>query len=179
MMKIQLYPKAITCFLALSAICIPQLALAERIDVELQVSGTAPDQALIVTGNSKQCDGGPIDCIKVKRNSTPNIFFHFDAACQGTNAGYKLNAISLSMVKGVPTSPSNPLPATVVSDFNADAADGKINLNLTGNQLQNDRIKFHNKNSYEYTVFYEIKAIPCSGGGAGIKLDPAIRNEGK
>jgi hypothetical protein len=172
MMKIQHYPKAIACFLALSAICIPQLALAERIDIELQVSGTV----ISVTGNSKQCDGGPVDCIEVAKNSTPNMFFHLDDACQLNGPQYKLDAIRLSMVKGVPTDPGNPLPAVVAQDFDTNA-DGRIKL--PGGQLKDEQIKFKNKNSREYTVFYEIEAIPCSGGGAGIKLDPAIRNGGK
>jgi hypothetical protein len=160
--------------LALSTTCIPVVAQAARVDVELQVSGNA----LIVTGNSKQCEGEPIDCIEVAKKTSPNIFLYLDNAC-GTGSGapqYKLTGISLSMIKGVPVGPANPLPSVVAGDFDADAANGAIKL--PSGQLSNDRIFFKNKNSQQYTVFYEITASPCSGSGAPIKLDPSIRNQG-
>lgn len=165
--------KAAVVVLVTSA-CIPVVAHAARVDVELEVSGSE----LIVTGNSKRCEGGPIDCIEVAKRSSPNIFFYLDNAC-GPGAGapqYKLSGISLSMVKGVPVGPSNPLPQVVVGDFDADPATGAIKL--PQGQLSNDRIKFRNKNTQEYTVYYEITASPCSGSGAPVKLDPSIRNQG-
>lgn len=160
--------------LAVVVACLPSLAEAARVDVELEVS----NGALIVTGNSRQCEGGPVDCIEVAKKNSPNIFFYLDNAC-GSGAGapqYKLTGISLSMVKGLPVGPANPLPQVVAGDFDADPITGMIKL--PGNQLTNDRIKFKNKNTQQYTVFYEITAGPCSGSGAPIILDPAIRNQG-
>ncbi|MGH8035007.1 MAG: hypothetical protein ACREO9_07270, partial [Lysobacterales bacterium] len=133
--------RKITLVLALSTAFVPVLAQAARVDVELEVSGTA----LVVTGNSKQCDGGPIDCIEVGNGKQPNIYFYLDNAC-GSGPGappYKLTGVFLSMVKGMPVGDDNPLPKAVIDDFGADTS-GKVTL--LDPSPSGSKLKIKNKN---------------------------------
>jgi hypothetical protein len=59
--------------------------------------------------------------------------------------------------------------------------DGNIDLingNNKKNKISKSRIKFKNKNSLPYTVYYTITAQQCNGANT-IELDPKIQNLGK
>lgn len=71
---------------------------------------------------------------------------------------------------------TNPLPANVAGDFNADPYSGYVMWD-GNNSLSEDKIKIRDKNVGAYSVFYEITATGCNGAGK-IKLDPVIRNGG-
>ena len=77
-----------------------------------------------------------------------------------------------------PTSAS-PLNATVASDFKADAKTGEIDFRNGKNEKTKKKLKFKNRNSHAYTVFYEITAEHCTKPNVDdIHLDPEIRNKG-
>jgi hypothetical protein len=167
--------------LVLLALSWSQPGLA-AIHVELGVNTAGGTPQLEVTGNSSQCPDGPMDCIQVAKGSSPNIFFYLEDACKPDGAAYRLTAISISMVKGIAVSGTNPLPQVVYEDFFADPANGKIDLvkgNNNKNKIDDDRIKFKNKNSDQYTVYYRITAELCTDKSQLVELDPSIRNYGK
>ncbi len=157
--------------------CFPALALA-AIHVDLAVDTATAPPSLQVTGNDAKCSGGALDCIQVSKGDSPNLYFDLAKACASGGPAYKLAQFRIAMAeKQWPTS-TNPLPADAAEDFNADPNSGFINLTGGSNQLQDARIKFKDKNSSAYTVFYEITAKECNGEGE-IKLDPSITNTGK
>jgi hypothetical protein len=165
----------------LLALVLPQLANA-AIHVDLEVVKVAGNDVIQVAGNSAECQGGPVDCIEVKKKSKPNIFFYLENACKSGGPDYKLTGISVSMVKGDPPSAGNLLPAVVATDLFTDSRkDGDVDLvggNGGKNKVTDDKIKFKNKNSYPYTVYYTISAMKCDDS-VEIKLDPRIQNLGK
>ena len=162
---------------ALAAACFPLAAMA-AIHVKLAVNN---DTSLYVTANDSQCADGPADCVEVAKGSSPNLFFELDNACQSGGPQYGLEQIRIAMAsKDWPTS-ANPLPQYVADDFNADPNSGVIDLkpdNASDNSQSQNRIKFKDKNSQAYTVFYEITARQCNGSGE-IFLDPSVKNGGK
>jgi len=162
---------------ALTALCFPLAAMA-AIHVKLAVDN---DTSLYVTQNDSQCANEPADCVEVAKGSSPNIFFELDNACQQGGPQYGLQQIRIAMAsKDWPTS-ENPLPGYVADDFDADPTTGVINLipgNASENSQSDDRIKFKDKNSKAYTVFYEITAQQCAGTST-IVLDPSVKNGGK
>lgn len=155
----------------------PVVALA-AVQVKLAVDESSVPARLYVTSNDAQCPGGPSDCIEVPRGSSDNLFFDLDNACKAGGPAYKLQQFRIAMAQKQWPSGSNPLPDYVASDFGADAYSGIINLYDGNNQLKDDRIKFKDNNEKPYTVFYEILAVACNGGGEA-RLDPSIRNTGK
>jgi hypothetical protein len=162
---------------ALSGLFLSQVAVA-AIQVELVVDTSTAPPTLQVVSNSSQCKGGPLDCIEVAKFTKPNIRFLLEDACEPDGPEYKLQQIRIGMVDKVWPTAANPLWDAVASDFNADADTGVIDLTAGKNKLGDDRIKFKNKNSADYMVFYEITAQECTGAGT-ITLDPRIRNYGK
>jgi len=180
-MKTMRNAKSIIMLMLLSVGCIPQMVWA-AIDLELVVNTSLPTPALEVVSNSSPCPNNPdLSCIAVPKYSTPNIRFNLEDACQPSGPEYKFDSIRITLVDKVWPTAADPLPSTVADDFFADRDTGVIDL-VTGNggknKLTDDRIKFKNKNSNQYTVFYEITAKECSGPGT-ITLDPAIVNTGK
>lgn len=157
--------------------CFPALALA-AIHVDLAVDTTTAPPGLQVIANDAQCPGGALDCIQVSKGDSPNLYFDLAKACQSGGPAYKLAQFRIAMAEKQWPTGSNPLPADAADDFNADPDSGFINLTGGSNELKDDRIKFKDKNSSAYTVFYEITAQECSGDGE-IKLDPSIINTGK
>lgn len=155
----------------------PALALA-AVHVDLAVdTGTTPP-SLQVTGNDAQCPAGPLDCIRVSKGDSPNLYFDLAKACQSGGPAYKLAQFRIAMAEKQWPSSSNPLPSDAADDFNADPYSGVVDLASSSNGLSDARIKFKDKNSSAYTVFYEITAKECNGEGE-IKLDPSITNTGK
>jgi len=180
-MKIIRNAKSLIAALMLSAACFPQIVWG-AIDLELVVNTSSPTPALEVVANSSPCPSNPdLSCIAVPRFSTPNIRFNLEDACQANGPDYKFDSIRITLVEKVWPTAADPLPSTVADDFFADRNTGVIDLvggNGGKNKLTDDRIKFKNKNSNQYTVFYEITAKECAGPGT-ITLDPSIVNTGK
>ena len=167
--------------IVLSFAFVPHLAVA-AIDVDLAVNTNLSPPILEIVGNSSKCPDRGLDCIEVAKYSQPNIRFNLEDACDTASSGpeYKLQEIRISMVDKVWPSSAFPLPPDVASDFNADGATGLVDLNAGKNKRTDDRIKFKNKNSKEYTIFFEITAQHCTNAAMpAIKLDPSIRNLGK
>lgn len=179
-MKALSHTRAIVAGLTLCVGCVPQIVLA-AIDLDLVVNTANPTPVLQVVSNSSPCPNEPdLSCISVHRYSRPNIRFDLEDACQPNGPDYKFDSIRITLVDKVWPTAADPLPTTVADDFFADRNTGVIDLvngNNGKNKLTDDRIKFKNKNSNQYTVFYEITAKECAGPGT-ITLDPAIRNEG-
>jgi hypothetical protein len=165
------------CMLAFFGICFSPIATA-AVQLELVVNTSTAPPTLEVVSNSSQCAGGPLDCIAVAKYTKPNIRFLLEDACKADGPEYKLQQIRIGMVHKVWPSAANPLWADVVDDFHASATTGIIDLDYGKNKLDDDRIKFKNKNSFEYMVFYEITAMHCTASDI-ITLDPRIRNYGK
>lgn len=155
------------------AVCFPVLAQA-AIHIELAVA----DRALYVSSNDARCPGGRIDCIEPMKGDEPDLFFDLDKACKSGGPQYKLNQFRIGMKEKQWPTAENPLPDYVAKDFLADPNTGIVDLTAGQNQLKDDRIKLKDSNSSAYTVYYEVQALPCSGGDA-IVLDPAVRNTGK
>ena len=162
---------------ALSGFFSSQVAVA-AIQVELVVVTSTATPTLQVFSNSSQCAGGPLDCIEVAKFTKPNIRFLLEDACEPDGPDYGFTQIRIGMINKVWPTPANPLWADVASDFNADANTGVVDLTAGKNKLDDHVIKFKNRNSANYMVFYEISGEEC-GGGATITLDPRIRNYGK
>ena len=158
-------------------LCFSQVAVA-AIQIELVVDTSTGTPMLQVVSNTSACAGGPLDCISVAKFTKPNIRFLLEDACEPDGSEYYLQQIRIGMVDKVWPTPANPLWAAVASDFHADADTGVVDLTAGKNKLADDRIKFKNKNSADYMVFYEITAMECAGPGK-ITLDPRIRNYGK
>ncbi|HLF31226.1 MAG TPA: hypothetical protein VI566_09420 [Xanthomonadales bacterium] len=180
-MKTSKYITSTAVVLTLFALCFPGIALA-AIDVELVVNTSGTSPVLEVISNSSPCPNDPDkSCIAVAKRSSPNLRFSLEDACQPGGPEYKLEGIRITMINKVWPTTASPLPPQAAGDFFADANTGVIDLvngNGGANKLQNDRIKFKDKNSHAYTVFYEISAKQCTGTGT-IKLDPSIGNTGK
>jgi len=165
------------CLVVFFGMCFSQIAVA-AIQVELVVDTSTTPPTLQVVSNSSACAGGPVDCIAVAKFTKPNIRFLLEDACDPAGPQYKLQQIRIGMVDKVWPSVGNPLWAAVASDFNASATTGIVDLSAGKNKLADDRIKFKNKNSADYMLFYEITAKQCAGTGM-IALDPRIRNYGR
>jgi hypothetical protein len=155
------------------AVCFPALAQA-AIHIELGVA----QGALYVISNDGRCPDGRIDCIQPKRGDEPDLFFDLDKACKNDGPQFKLTQFRIGMKEKQWPTAENPLPDYVAKDFHADPNTGIVDLAAGQNQLKDDRIKLKDSNSSAYTVYYEVQALPCSGGNA-IVLDPAVRNTGK
>ncbi len=140
---------------------------------------------LTIVANDKKCQGARMNCIGPDRGSRPFINIHLPNACGGNEGDpkYKLNEMQLSMVGNT----GNPgkgfgkweLPQPVFEDFNADKTTGVVKFSGPSS-LADDLIKVKNKNSAEYVVFFNIKAVACKLGTipAEITLDPRIENTG-
>lgn len=150
------------------------------VQIDLVVDYSNPtDPVLSVISNSKQCKGMGQGCIDIARYSKPNIRFNLEDACESGGPEYKLTGIRIGMVEKVWPTNTNPLPAVVATDFSADINTGVVDLTAGKNKLADDRIKFKNRNSHAYTVFYEISAKHCTDTTKpDIYLDPRIRNTG-
>jgi hypothetical protein len=155
------------------------------IHVELKVNNAG--DALEIEGNDQPCPGASgssdLTCIEVKKGQSPNIIFHLDDACDADVAGhpeYMLHAdsIRITMIEKVWPTGADKLPVLVADDFEADRNSGVIDLGAAGNSFASDRIKFKNKNSHAYSVYYEINAQKCADPSQSIVLDPIIRNPG-
>jgi hypothetical protein len=158
----------------LAGLVFSTMALA-AVQVDLEVDGSD----LVVTRNNAQCSGGPKDCIDVEKGSKPNLFFNLRGACGASGPHYKLTAFRIGQQNKVWPTPSNPLPADIAQDFGANAQTGYVNLDEGDNQLRDDKIKFKNKNSSAYSVYYEVTAAHCTDMTApDIQLDPEIKNRG-
>ena len=162
---------------AFLGLCFSQVAVA-AIQVELVVDTSTTPPTLQVVSNSSACAGEPLDCISVAKFTKPNIRFLLEDACESDGPQYKLQQIKIGMIDKVWPSIGNPLWAAVASDFNASATTGIVDLSAGKNKLADDRIKFKNKNTADYMVFYEIMAQQCAGSDK-ITLDPRIRNYGR
>jgi len=161
------------------------LAIAAPIKVELEVftpAGGDPTLRVKAGTNSSQCPGGPDDCIDVGMGKTPYIIFKLPKACDG-NIGdpeYKLVNFRITLIEKLWPSPVNPLNSMVATDFNANPATGEIDFSHGKNDKTKKKMKFKNRNSHRYTVFYEITAEHCdpNSDADDIHLDPEIRNRG-
>ena len=69
---------------------LPGFALA-AVHVELAVDGTTSPPSLYVILNDSRCPGGPIDCIEVKKGSSPNLLFDLDDSCKAGGPEYRLS----------------------------------------------------------------------------------------
>ena len=165
----------------LGALCFSTLVIAVPITVELEVitPGGEPELSVITGKNSAKCTKtGPEDCIEVAHNTSPFIHFNLATACVATP--YKLKGIRITLVEKLWPTPATPLNPIATADFSADPHSGKIDLNADNNKLRDKKIKFKNRNSRQYTVFYEITAEHCTNQDKDdIHLDPEIRNKGK
>lgn len=159
--------------LLLLALCVSTPAMA-AVQVDLEVNGSA----LLVTRNSAQCSGGPIDCIDVQHGTRPHLFFNLRGACGNNGPEYELTKFRIGMQDKVWPTSENPLPTDVADDFNANPETGYVDLNAGDNQLSNDKIKLKDNNSSKYSVYYEVTAAHCNGTPPDIHLDPQIRNGG-
>lgn len=151
---------------------LPVAVMADAyIDLDASSSST-----LQVSSNSSPCPGEGLACINVPGGSSHNLFFDLKKACKQDGPQYRLSSFRIAMQnKNWPTQ-SNPLPANIAGDFNADPNSGYVMWD-GNNSLSEDKIKIRDKNVGAYSVFYEITATGCNGAGE-IKLDPVIRNGG-
>jgi hypothetical protein len=158
----------------LAALGFSTLAMA-AVQVTLEVKGSK----LVVTGNTAQCAGGPIDCIDVQQGTKPHLFFNLNGACGNNGPAYKLTAFRIGMQNKVWPTSSTPLPANIAQDFKANPQTGYVDLSQGNNQLSNNKIKLKDHNSSPYTVYYEVTAAHCTNMTApDIHLDPQIKNRG-
>ena len=161
--------------LVLMALGFPTLAVA-AVQVELEVDGSK----LVVTRNTAQCPGGPIDCIEVKRGSNPHLYFNLKRACKNNGPVYKLKAFRIGMKNKVWPTPSNRLTEEVAEDFGAGRGTGYIDFTKNNNQLTDGKMKLKDHNRNPATVFYEVTAAHCTDMTApDIHLDPQIKNGGR
>lgn len=162
-----------------SALFFSTLVFAAPIVVDLKV---VADSALEVTSNNSSCDGVPTNpCIKVDGGRSPFIKFRLAGACTtGDNKDYKLTGARITLIEKMWPSASNPLNELVAKDFKADPETGEIKFG-GNNEKKEDLLKFKNRNSHGYTVYYEVSAEPCAAGSDldDIFLDPEIRNKGR
>jgi len=164
----------------LSAMLVSSLATA-AIKVELMVDSGE----LKVKSNTGKCNSADADdpCIVVEKGKAPYIHFKLPDACEAgaSKPKHKLDSIRITQVDKVWPSPGNPLNATVADDFKADPETGYIKFGGSSNNTKTKKkLKFKNRNSRTYTVFYEITAIPCKDDSDedDLHLDPEIRNRG-
>jgi hypothetical protein len=160
------------------------LAVAS-IKVELEVVtpvGGDPELKVKAGGNPSQCPGGPLDCIQVGAGKTPYIIFRLPNACDGGtgNPVYKLAGMRITQVEKVWPTAGSPLNALVAVDYKADPNTGEIDFQSGNNNKTKKRLKFKNRNTHAYTIFYEITAEHCDSASDAddINLDPQIRNQG-
>jgi hypothetical protein len=158
----------------MTALGFSTLAVA-AVQVDLELDGSR----LVVTSNSAQCSGGPIDCIDVKHGTNPHLFFNLRGACGNSGPDYQLAAFRIGMQNKVWPTPAKPLPDHVAQDFNANPQTGYVNLSHGDNQLRPDKIKLKDYNKTAYTVYYDVTVSHCTNMTADdIHLDPQIRNGG-
>jgi hypothetical protein len=169
----------VSCAAFFGALFFSTVVFAAPIEVKLEVD--AANSKLKVISNDSPCDGPTDSCINVKKNSAPFIKFTLADACTtGTNIDYQLTGVRISLIEKVWPTASNPLSELVAKDFKADPETGEIKFG--GNNEKKDYIlKFKNRNSHGYTVYYEVSAEPCKANSNldDIFLDPEIRNKGR
>ncbi len=167
----------------LGALCFSTLVFAAPIEVKLEVDGSK----LAVIDNSQPCDAtnSKDACINVKKNKAPFINFILEGACgdetsTSPNKDYQLTGIRITLIEKVWPTSSNVLNELVAKDFKADPETGEIILK-GNNKKDKDLLKFKNRNSHGYTVYYEVSAEPCAADSDldDIFLDPEIRNKGR
>lgn len=162
-----------TLFFSTLVFAVPPIVVTLEVD-----AGT-----LQVDTNTSQCTGGDLDCIDVAIGTAPFIKFLLPDAC-GPDTGdpqYELTGMRITQIQKVWPTVSNPLNDMIAKDFKADPTTGQIAFHAGKNKKAKDKLKFKNRNSHGYTVFYEITASPCSDSSndPDIHLDPEIRNKGK
>lgn len=148
------------------------------INVELTVTA---GPALEVLNNSAPCSGVATDpCIEVAAGGKPFIKFKLPDACDVGGPVYELTGLRITMIDKVWPTAANPLNELVAKDFKADPTTGEIKFHAGKNRKSPKLLKFKNRNSHGYTVFYEITASPCDDASdePDIYLDPEIRNKG-
>jgi len=143
--------------------------------VTLDVDNSSGSPRLVVTNNSAQCPGGPLDCIEIGVGNQPHMIFKLNKACQPGGTEYGL--VDFYVMEHEKTWPA-PLDPSTASDFCADPATGKVNLSSCGNKGKDDQLKIKNFNRKKVTVYYQVIAKHCTGGDT-IEMDPEIRNKGK
>ena len=153
-----------------------------KVEVILGLDDPDDPTALVITANDSQCDGGILDCIEVAPGKTPYIIFRLPDACGGggDDPQYELVGMRITQVEKVWPTSASPLNGAVASDFKADAETGEIDFGNGKNKQTKKKLKFKNRNSHAYTVFYEITATHCDSASDAddIHLDPEIRNRG-
>jgi hypothetical protein len=150
-----------------------------KVVLEVDTSGAFPVLKAQAGGNTSQCAAGPDDCVDVPKGRTPFIIFKLPHACDGTanDPQYRLTGMRITQVDKVWPSSGNSLNSTVATDFGASRFTGKIQF-AAGNKTDR-KLKFKNRNSHAYTVFYEITASHCTlPDEDDLHLDPEIRNRG-
>jgi len=166
----------------LGALLFSTVAMAEKIEVILEVDDVDDPTALLIRANDSKCNGTILDCIEVIKDKKPYIVFKLPNACIAGlgNPQYKLAKMRITQVDKVWPTPTSPLYEVVADDFKAVKNTGYIDFTFGNNEKTNRKLKFKNRNSYEYSVFYEITAEHCTDQAKDdIHLDPAIRNKGK
>ena len=158
--------------LLLTGFCSTQVSAAV---VTLDVENSSGSPRLVVTNNTAQCPGGPIDCIEIGVGNQPYMFFKLNRACQPAGTEYRL--VDFYVMKYEKTWPA-PLDPGTASDFCADPATGKVKLSSCGNKGNDGQLKIKNFNRKPATVYYQVVAEHCTSGDT-IELDPEIRNKGK
>jgi hypothetical protein len=142
--------------------------------VTLDVDNSSGSPRLVVTNNTAQCPGGPVDCIEIGVGNQPHMFFKLNKACQPGGAEYGLAEFYVMEREKDWPAPVNP---SIASDFCADPATGEVNLSTCGNKAKDDQLKIKNFNRKPATVYYQVIAEHCTSGDT-IELDPEIRNKG-
>jgi len=171
----------------LGVLCFSTLAIAAPIRVELEVATVGEVDTLKVKNNEEPCDSGPTnsDCIEVGLGRSPYIVFKLPDACDKDEddayiVKYKLASMRITLIEKVWPTVGSPLNALVATDLTADPYTGEIDFTVGNNNQQKKKLKFKNRNTHAYTVFYEITAEHCDSSldADDIHLDPQIRNKG-
>jgi len=162
--------------------CFASLVTAAPITVELKVETAAGVSELKVDTNSAQCANGPLECVEVGVGKSPYIRFVLPGACDAgvDDPEYRLSGMRITQVEKVWPTTGSPLNALVAADFHADPDTGEIDFAVGKNKKGKKILKFKNRNTHAYTVFYEILATHCDANSDAddIHLDPEIRNKG-
>ena len=168
-------------FAVLPGVLLFSTTATAKIEVELELDDVDTPTALLIKANDSKCNGTILDCIEVKKGKRPYIIFKLPEACgaDDDDPQYKLVSMRITQVDKVWPTPKSPLYDVVVNDFKAHKETGIINFSAGNNQKTDKKLKFKNRNSSEYTVYYEISAKHCKDPTKPeIFLDPAIRNKG-
>lgn len=132
--------------------------------VNMQVNDSETKLTVTTPGNCTQGANHP-GCVKGQGQQPIN--FNLGNKRCSTGGNWSLDYVALGMSEGS----TGGLTADAASDFNADAASGRV----TPNSKNANHIQIRNNNMTAYDVWYTVYAT-C--GGSVIDTDPRIANDG-